>query len=93
MSVLLWLLVWFVVRLWKMPAETARKVREQRALAQLEKGLLALTDGDWKVYDVTINGVSLVITYRSSFNQEVQRNGLDGLIERIKERNRNEGAS
>jgi HemY protein len=43
----LWVFVWLVVRLWKMPAETTRKVREQRALAQLEKGLLALTEGDW----------------------------------------------
>ena len=43
----LWILVWVVIRLWKMPAETARKIREQRALAQLEKGLLALTEGDW----------------------------------------------
>ncbi|MEM1411718.1 MAG: heme biosynthesis HemY N-terminal domain-containing protein, partial [Pseudomonadota bacterium] len=30
------------------PAETARKVAEKRGLAQLEKGLLALTEGDWK---------------------------------------------
>ena len=43
----LWLLVWVLVRLWKMPAETARRIREQRSLAQLEKGLLALTEGDW----------------------------------------------
>jgi len=43
----LWLLVWVVLRLWKMPAETARRIRDQRALAQLEKGLLALTEGDW----------------------------------------------
>ena len=42
-----WLLVWLAVRLWKLPAETARRVREQRALKQLEKGLLALTEGDW----------------------------------------------
>jgi len=43
----LWLLVWVFIRLWKMPAETARRIREQRSLAQLEKGLLALTEGDW----------------------------------------------
>jgi HemY protein len=43
----LWLMVHFAIRLWRMPAETARRVREQRALAQLEKGLLALTEGDW----------------------------------------------
>lgn len=45
---LVWLLVWFVIRLWKIPRETARRVREQRAMAQLEKGLLALTEGDWQ---------------------------------------------
>jgi HemY protein len=42
-----WLLVWVVVRLWRMPAETARRIREQRAMVQLERGLLALTEGDW----------------------------------------------
>jgi HemY protein len=44
---LLWLLLYFVIRIWSLPAETARKVREQRAMKQLEKGLLALTEGDW----------------------------------------------
>ncbi len=43
----LWLLVWVIVRLWKTPAEAARRIRERRSLAQLEKGLLALTEGDW----------------------------------------------
>ncbi len=46
-AVALWLVVHFIIRLWRLPAETARRVREQRALAQLEKGLLALTEGDW----------------------------------------------
>ena len=45
---LLWVLVWAIIRLWRMPSETARRVREQRALRQLEKGLLALTEGDWE---------------------------------------------
>jgi HemY protein len=44
---LVWLTVQLVLRLWRLPAETARRVREQRSLAQLEKGLLALTEGDW----------------------------------------------
>jgi HemY protein len=44
----LWFLAWFLVRLWRMPGETARRLREQRALVQLEKGLLALTEGDWR---------------------------------------------
>ena len=41
----------------------------------------------WKVYDVTVEGVSLVITYRSSFSQEIKRNGLDQLIEQLISRN------
>lgn len=43
-----WLLLYTLARAWQLPAETARKLREQRALKQLEKGLLALTEGDWK---------------------------------------------
>jgi HemY protein len=46
-AVVIWIAVHLIFRLWRMPAETARRVREQRALAQLEKGLLALTEGDW----------------------------------------------
>ncbi len=42
----------------------------------------------WKIYDVSIDGVSLVITYRSSFTQEIKRNGLDGLIRRLETKNR-----
>jgi len=44
-------------------------------------------DSGWKVFDVTIDGVSLVSNYRSSFGKEVQRYQLDGLIKRLAERN------
>lgn len=43
---------------------------------------------EWKVYDVTIDGVSLVSNYRTSFNAEVRRYTLAGLIEKLVERNR-----
>lgn len=46
------LILWFAVQLiawfWRMPVEASRKMREQRAFKQLEKGLLALTEGDWQ---------------------------------------------
>ena len=42
---------------------------------------------DWKVYDVAIEGVSLVINYRASFAQEIKRNGIDGLIQRLAQKN------
>jgi len=44
---ILWIAVQIAVWLWRAPVETARKIREQRAFNQLEKGLLALTEGDW----------------------------------------------
>jgi phospholipid transport system substrate-binding protein len=41
----------------------------------------------WKVFDVLIDGVSLVTNYRSSFNTEIQKSGIDGLIKSLVERN------
>ena len=41
----------------------------------------------WKVYDVVIDGASLVTTYRSSFNDQIQRSGIDGLVKTLQERN------
>ena len=45
-------------------------------------------DSGWKVYDVVIDGASLVTTYRGSFNEQVQRGGIDGLLKTLAERNR-----
>lgn len=41
----------------------------------------------WLTYDVKIEGVSLVTNYRGSFAQQIRQQGLDRLIERIKELN------
>ena len=37
-------------------------------------------DGAWKVYDVTIDGVSLVTNYRSVYASKVKDQGMDGLL-------------
>jgi len=46
------------------------------------------TANGWKVYDVTVEAVSLVTTYRGSFADEVQRTGIDGLIASLQQKNR-----
>ena len=46
------------------------------------------TDSGWKVYDVVIDGASLVTTYRGTFSDQVQRGGIDGLIKTLQDRNR-----
>lgn len=42
---------------------------------------------EWKVYDVVVENLSLVTNYRGSFQSEIQRSGIDGLIKAIEEKN------
>ena len=51
------------------------------------------TANGWKVYDVTVEAVSLVTTYRGSFADEVQRSGIDGLIVSLQQKNRDANAA
>jgi phospholipid transport system substrate-binding protein len=44
-------------------------------------------DSGWKVYDVIIDGASLVTTYRGTFNDQVQKGGIDGLLKTLQDRN------
>ena len=46
----------------------------------------------WKVYDVRIEGISLVENYRSTFHSEIQKNGIDGLIKALADKNKALGA-
>ncbi len=41
----------------------------------------------WKVYDVLVDNVSMVTVYRNSFNSEVRRGGIDGLLASLARRN------
>lgn len=43
----------------------------------------------WKVYDIVIEGVSLVTNYRSQFAAEIRQNGLDSLIKKLADKNKN----
>ena len=45
------------------------------------------TQEGWKVYDITVEGVSLVLTYRSEFDAIVKQQGIDGLIKALATKN------
>jgi phospholipid transport system substrate-binding protein len=47
--------------------------------------------GGWKVFDVKIAGASLAATYRDTFAEVVRNHGVDGLIEQLSEKNRQDG--
>ncbi len=54
---------------------------------QLDYRLEKAGDG-WRIYDVNVLGAWLVQTYQSSFAQEVTASGIDGLIAKLAERNK-----
>ena len=43
--------------------------------------------GVWKVYDVKIDGISLVTNYRSTFATQIRNEGMDKLIETLAKKN------
>ncbi|MGQ0658432.1 MAG: MlaC/ttg2D family ABC transporter substrate-binding protein [Chromatiales bacterium] len=50
-------------------------------------------DGAWKVFDVAVDGVSLVANYRTQFNDEISAKGLSGLIDTLAARNQQRASS
>jgi len=62
-------------------------VRGKGDPVQLDYRLEKAGDG-WKIYDVNVLGAWLVQTYQSSFAQEVNASGIDGLIGKLVERNK-----
>ena len=42
----------------------------------------------WKVYDVTVSGVSLVTNYRGTFNSQVRKGGIEGLLKTLTDKNK-----
>lgn len=46
------------------------------------------TASGWKAFDVTVEGISLVTSYRGSFADEIKQNGIEGLIQALTAKNR-----
>jgi phospholipid transport system substrate-binding protein len=45
---------------------------------------LKLNDAKWRVFDIIIDGVSLLKNYRSDFRDHIERDGIDSLISELK---------
>jgi phospholipid transport system substrate-binding protein len=48
---------------------------------------LAKTGAAWQIYDINVLGIWLGDQYRSSFAEEINKNGIDGLIKTLSDRN------
>jgi phospholipid transport system substrate-binding protein len=44
------------------------------------------TEGDWKVYDVTVDDISITANYRNQFNRMIAERGFDGLMSAMREK-------
>jgi phospholipid transport system substrate-binding protein len=49
---------------------------------------MTLTGNTWKVTDIVAENASLVINYRGTFNSEISRSGIDGLIKALEDKNK-----
>jgi phospholipid transport system substrate-binding protein len=49
-------------------------------------------DEGWKVYDVKVDGISLIINYRSTFANQIRDDGIDAVISDLSQRNAKGGA-
>ena len=75
------------------PAEGKRTVKVKTVI-NLSNGpevpidySLRIKNDIWKVYDIKIDGISLVTNYRNSFASDINRVGIEGLIEKLLAKN------
>jgi phospholipid transport system substrate-binding protein len=48
---------------------------------------LEKTPGGWKIYDLNVEGIWLIQNYRNQFSQQINQNGIDGLVKALNQRN------
>ena len=74
------------------PTDTDVEVRSQVNVARGEpitlNYRLAKGDGGWKIYDINVLGAWLVETYKGTFAAEINKSGVDGLITKLADRNK-----
>lgn len=63
-----------------------RYLSEGRPPVPVEYSMRKTPEG-WKIYDIAVEGVSLVLTYRAEFESIIRASGIDGLIKRLQQKN------
>jgi phospholipid transport system substrate-binding protein len=67
-------------------AEVSTKVISKGTEIPINYRLFRTKDGDWMVYDIVIEGVSLVSNYRSQFSSTIRSSSFNGLMEQLREK-------
>lgn len=75
-----------------LPAQGEQKGKRHRVKSHLDLGsgtplqadyVFRRKDDSWKVFDLVVDGLSLIKNFRTSFSQEISETSLDALIERL----------
>lgn len=69
-----------------------RYVSPGRRPTPVEYSMRKGTDG-WKIYDIVVDGISLVLTYRSQFEEAARNTGIEGLIAQLQDKTRAQPAA
>ncbi|HED34030.1 MAG TPA: ABC transporter substrate-binding protein [Gammaproteobacteria bacterium] len=81
------------------PAEGKRTVKVKTLIKQSSgpeipiNYSLRIKNDIWKVYDIKIDGISLVTNYRNTFASDINRVGIEGLIEKLLTKNKSKSSA
>lgn len=64
----------------------SRIIRESGPQINLNYRMLRV-QGQWKLYDFSVDGVSIIESFRSQFVEELRQSGIDGLINKLAQHN------
>ncbi len=70
----------------KKKAQVNTKIVTESVEIPLDYRLYKLKDGSWMVYDMVIEGVSLIGNYRTQFDQILKKNSFETLVEELKKK-------
>ncbi|MES2998087.1 MAG: ABC transporter substrate-binding protein [Pseudomonadota bacterium] len=65
-------------------------IRDSGPAINVSYRLMRVND-QWKLYDFSVDGISLIQSFRSQFAEELQERGMDGLIQELAQHNAQNG--
>ena len=74
-------------------ATVVTEIKSERGESATAEYRLLHKDNDWKVYDIIIEGVSLVNNYRTQFNNIIMKDSYAGLMKQMRQKLEQENAA
>jgi phospholipid transport system substrate-binding protein len=79
--------VYYKERVVKKKAQIDTKIITQTIEIPISYRMFTQKNNEWKIYDLVIEGVSMIGNYRSQFNQILEKNSFEDLLDKLKKKN------